>query len=406
MKLSILNLLVLALLASAATASVDVTPGTWTPFQYYDEGKEFGDFSVTLPQDGHLVVTDTHCVGDTLVPIVDGVKYAFDSATAHYEASGKSCDRPITDPDEARHSGRYSWSAYPLAAGTHSIKFFTTKSPYWGGEAEFKVAPGAFVSEKPKQQFIVLADAKVANVDEAQATCGAKGARLAEITGTNFKDAQDSARGSGVLTMPETGGADQVFVASWEGNNYGGDNLALYVSQTGATINLADANPHFPLCETTAGAIPDFTVQATELKVGTLDGLAVVVPAGPNSDYAAKCALVGKVPAILYGGQNAKYEEASRIVFEALGPMAQVWLRGWDTDQENMSMTLTVGAVSGPGAVTIAGSNRPRAYLCHNGKETKPVGHYDTTETAANGGGAPAPADGTGVVVKARRSEL
>ncbi|KAI9188093.1 hypothetical protein H9P43_002484 [Blastocladiella emersonii ATCC 22665] len=368
MVIKILNLLVLALIAATTTAAETsaVEIGPWNYFPFVQQGFVTPQFTVTLPQPGHFIVTDFQCIGDTYIPVVNSTQYTFSSAVEHFEATEINCMDYGTSPDEALRLGRFSWSAFALPPGQHLIKFVVQASPFYSGIGAFKVSPGPFVRPSDKPAFVPLLLAKVADVDAAARACRGQGFRLADVYAGTMKSAAIAVRESGALALPGAKTVEQFFIASWDGNTYGGVNLALYVSQKGASMNQADGNPHYALCETVPGALPNYKVEATELKIGNLDGLSVVGPAGPFLEYGTKCALVGKVPAVLYGSEDAVFKEASRIVFEALGQKAQVWLRGWDTEQSNVLMMFSVDGGSASGSATPIDSSLPRAYLCRN----------------------------------------
>ncbi|KAJ3368252.1 hypothetical protein GGF31_006482 [Allomyces arbusculus] len=260
----------------AAPALADnTTVDQWTNFQFGNVGSSTGTYSITLPKEGCLIVTDAYCSGDQFRVTVNGQdKGTFlplGTDSSHYwhgltppcfsfcnigltsTPSATWCASQVgSDPDAALVDPAYSKGYFPIN-GASTFKITAARGQ--PGGAFFKVTS----TTCPVQYKVVTSAGKVNSRAAAAAACEAAGMALADVTSANWNTVLDVVRASPDI---HTNPMDAVVINSWNGDTYGGVNIQLAVTSTGGAVTLLTA-PAYPLCQGTGTGTTTLAVSAT-----------------------------------------------------------------------------------------------------------------------------------------------
>ncbi|KNE64850.1 hypothetical protein AMAG_10185 [Allomyces macrogynus ATCC 38327] len=255
---SLLPLLVLlALVALAAPALAD-TPVTkldeWVFFGFGNAGYNTDTYTITLPKEGCLIVSDAFCSGDQFRVTVNGQDKGLTSTPL-----GAWCATQVgMEVERAMAKPEFSKGYFPLnGASTFKI---TTAYSEGGGNAYFKITSATC----PPPFKVVTAAGKVSSRAAATDACKAANLALADVTSANWNTALTVVRTSTDIKLNPT---DAVFINSWNSDAYGGVNLQLTVSATSGAITLlpdpAGTGPAYPLCQTPVPTLVDPKTRTT-----------------------------------------------------------------------------------------------------------------------------------------------
>ncbi|KAJ3368253.1 hypothetical protein GGF31_006483 [Allomyces arbusculus] len=256
---SILPLLVLLALAALAAPALADTPVTkldeWIFFGFGNAGYTTDTYTITLPKEGCLIVSDAFCSGDQFRVTVNGQDKGLTSTPL-----GAWCATQVgMEVEKAMAKPEYSKGFFPLNTGASTFKITTAYSE-GGGNAYLKVS-----SEMCPPPFkVVTAAGKVSSRAAATAACKTANLALADVTSENWSTALAVVRSSADMKLSPT---DAVFINAWNGDAYGGINLQLTVSATSGAISLlpdpAGMGPAYPLCQTPVPTLVDPKTRTT-----------------------------------------------------------------------------------------------------------------------------------------------
>ncbi|KAI9184324.1 hypothetical protein H9P43_003377 [Blastocladiella emersonii ATCC 22665] len=376
----------LALLATlvALTAAKDVTVGEWTSFEV-KRGGNSPAYVFDLEGEADLYVTDLYCPGDRYT-VEDG---QVTLGTTSAVATPSTCTVSTGNGKEAYDNPVFSKASYKLDAGHHVLKFTLANAPRENAQGSLIVVPRVAgepttpptdpsTPVTPATSRFVVVDPTAKGRIGASLSCATKGYKLAEITSTTFQEALKAVRESALTPVSATGGSTPVFVSSWDGNSYGDADLVLHVSATYGSINVADGNNHYVLCDTTGAAAPAPLVPAPVPSIppagsceswGADGKFEICGPAGLPAHAAAVCAQVGKEPAILTGRDPAGFAQATTLLFNSQGVNSRAWIGGWEVPFEDAAHVLAAGSQAPGGAVVIPNdveeTNPTYPFLCY-----------------------------------------
>ncbi|KAJ3353870.1 hypothetical protein GGF32_002774 [Allomyces javanicus] len=258
---SVLPLLVLLALAALAAPALADTPVTkideWVFFGFGNAGYNTDTYSVTLPKEGCLIVSDAFCSGDQFRVTVNGQDKGLTSTPL-----GAWCATQVgMEVEKAMAKPEYSKGFFPLNTGASTFKITTAYSE-GGGNAYFKITSATCLPPFK----VVTAAGKVASRAAATDACKAANLALADVTSATWNTALTVVRASADIKLSPT---DAVFINSWDGNAYGGVNLQLTVSATSGAISLlpdlpgVQTAPVYPLCQTPVPTLVDPKTRTT-----------------------------------------------------------------------------------------------------------------------------------------------
>ncbi|KNE63659.1 hypothetical protein AMAG_08762 [Allomyces macrogynus ATCC 38327] len=242
---SLLPLLVLLALAALAAPALADTPvmsvDEWQRFGFGSAGSHTDTYTVTLPKEGCLIVSDAYCSGDQFRVTINGQDKGLTSAPA-----GAWCAAQVgSNADEALTKPEYSKGYFPInGASSFIISVVYTQG---GGGAYFKISSATC----PAPFKVVTSAGKVNSRAAAAAACEAAGMALADVTSANWESVLNVVRASPDIKINPM---DAVVINSWNSDTYGGVNLQLTVSSTSGAITLL-TGPAYPLCQTPVPAL-------------------------------------------------------------------------------------------------------------------------------------------------------
>ncbi|KAJ3368259.1 hypothetical protein GGF31_006489 [Allomyces arbusculus] len=350
--------------AGAARAETVITElNEWTETEVSGVGAVTPTYSVTLPEQGYLLVTDAFCAGTRFSTTINGHDEGQTSQPIPF-----NCDVWTSDPDEALTRSEWSHGAYPLPAGTSKFVFKGTVAPMSAGFF-FKVGPGVYIDRALAVRSglkVITSKGKVSTRAEAIEACTSAGMALADATAANWAAVVNAVRLSSALSITASS-SDAVVIGTWNGDSYGGSNLQLAVRAdatgtiTNAGITLLTA-PRYPLCQPPKETPLPGTPAATQHS----GNLAVVGPAGKVQFLTSMCRSLGAdyAPVVLSGARPDEFKTASTLAFNAAGANAQVWIGGWE-ELSNKPLALATGSAAGAGSVVEPEDrNSSKLYLC------------------------------------------
>ncbi|KNE63657.1 hypothetical protein AMAG_08760 [Allomyces macrogynus ATCC 38327] len=242
-------LVLLSLMAAAAAAAVPVTvPDTavaitpvtaidaWTYFSFGDTGSSTDVYSVTMQDEGCLIVSDAYCSGDQFRVEINGTDKGLTSTPAGAWCSvavGEDAESALTKPE-------FSKGYFPLASGTSTFNI-TVAYTQGGGGAYWKVASAPC----PAPFKVVTSAGKLTARAAAASACEVAGMALADVTSANTDAAADVVRKSPDIKLNPV---DTVVINSWNSDTYGNVDLQLTVSATTSAVTMR-MGPAFPLCQ-------------------------------------------------------------------------------------------------------------------------------------------------------------
>ncbi|KAJ3353864.1 hypothetical protein GGF32_002768 [Allomyces javanicus] len=356
-------LLVLAAAGAARADTVITDFNEWIQTGVSGVGAVTPTYSVTLPEEGHLLVTDAFCAGTRFSTTINGHDQGQTSQPIAF-----NCGVWTSDPDEAMTRSEWSHGAFPLPAGTSKFFFKGTVVPM-SAAFYFKTGPGVYIDPALAARSglkVITSKGKVSTRADAVKACTSASMALADATAANWAAVVNAVRLSSALSISASS-SDAVVIGSWNGDSYGGSNLQLAV-RTDATGTITNAGitlltvARYPLCQPLAAAplpgVPGATQQSGDL--------AVVGSAGKVQFLTRMCRSLGNdyKPAILSGARPDEFKTASTLAFNAAGANAQVWIGGWE-ELANKPTALATGSQAGAGAVVEPEDrNSIKLYLC------------------------------------------
>ncbi|KAI9224751.1 hypothetical protein BC828DRAFT_395045 [Blastocladiella britannica] len=260
---------------------------------------------------------------------------------------------------------QFSRGVFYLAPGAHSISIKMYSSPYGGGSSVAIIGTGTntadFIDQSTIPSWAVvtngLPNAKVQTRAAAAAICASKGMILAAPTKQTWDAVAAALQSSPAIVAPSS----TVIVSSWDGNDYGGADLALTVikgakpSVGGLTLAAA---PAYPLCQKD----PSQTQTPAYQPVVMDANIAVVGPAGDASKLVDACAKVNMVPYLATAFDPTTCKHVSDLVFQASGQNSQAYIAGWN-EPDNYLYAINTGATGGSCTVTQA-TGGSHYYVC------------------------------------------
>ncbi|KNE63658.1 hypothetical protein AMAG_08761 [Allomyces macrogynus ATCC 38327] len=255
--LPVFVLLALAALAASVLADTPVTKlDEWVYFGFGNAGYNTDTYTITLPKEGCLIVSDAFCSGDQFRVTVNGQDKGLTSTPL-----GAWCATQVgMEVEQAMAKPEFSKGYFPLN-GASSFKITTAYSE-GGGNAYFKATSAMC----PPPFKVVTAAGKVSSRAAATDACKAASLALADVTSGNWNTALTVVRASADIKLSPT---DAVFINSWDGNAYGSVNLQLTVSATSGAISLlpdlpgVQTAPVYPLCQTPVPTLVDPKTRTT-----------------------------------------------------------------------------------------------------------------------------------------------
>ncbi|KAJ3368254.1 hypothetical protein GGF31_006484 [Allomyces arbusculus] len=223
--------------ANTTGAITNVTTfDAWTYFSFGGNGPSNNTYSVTMQDEGCLIVSDAYCSGDQFAVAINGTDKVLTSTPA-----GAWCNVTVGDNVEsALTKPEFSKGYFPLPPGT-SIFNITTANKQGSGGAFFKISSMTC----PAPFKIVTSAGKLLSRAAAVSACEDAGMALADVTPANLNEVADMVRKS-----PDTNlnPVDAVLVNSWNGDTFGNVDLQTTVSATTSAVMMRMGQA-FPLCQ-------------------------------------------------------------------------------------------------------------------------------------------------------------
>ncbi|KNE64849.1 hypothetical protein AMAG_10184 [Allomyces macrogynus ATCC 38327] len=253
-----------ATVADTTVATMPVTTiDAWTYFSFGDTGPSTDNFSVTMQDEGCLIVSDAYCSGDQFRVAINGTDKGLTSTPVGSWCSvavGEDVESALTKPE-------FSKGYFPLASGTSTFNI-TVAYTQGGGGAYWKVASAPC----PAPFKVVTSAGKLTARAAAVSACEVAGMALADVTSANTDAVADVVRKSPDIKLNPV---DAVLVRSWNGDTYGNVDLQMTVSATTSAVTMR-MRPAFPLCQ---NPTPNLVASAEE----TAEGEAAAA-AAPETD--------------------------------------------------------------------------------------------------------------------------
>ncbi|KAJ3367476.1 hypothetical protein GGF31_007478 [Allomyces arbusculus] len=236
--------------ANTTRATTNVTTiDSWTYFSFGANDT----YSVTMQNEGCLIVSDAYCSGDQFAVAINGTNKGLTSTPVGAWCSvtvGEDVESALTKPE-------FSKGYYPLPPGTSTYNI-TVANTRGSGGAFYKISPTTCPAPpnvdtsagKPASFKVVTSAGKVSSRAEAVSACEAAGMALADVTAVNLNDLADMVRKSPDIKLNPV---DSVLVNSWNGDTYGNVDLQMTVSATTSSVMMG-MGPAFPLCQNTTAS--------------------------------------------------------------------------------------------------------------------------------------------------------
>ncbi|KAJ3367478.1 hypothetical protein GGF31_007480 [Allomyces arbusculus] len=241
--------------ATVADTTIATTPVTaidaWTYFSFGDTGSSTDTYSVTMQDEGCLIVSDAYCSGDQFAVAINGTDKGLTSTPV-----GAWCNVAVGDDVEsALAKPEFSKGYFPLPPGTSTYNI-TVAYTQGGGGAFFKISS----TKCPASFKVVTSAGKVSSRAAAVSACEAAGMALADVTSANLSEVADVVRKSPDIKLNPV---DAVQIRSWNGDTYGSVDLQMTVSATTSAITMSMV-PALPLCQNTTPKLVASVEETTE----------------------------------------------------------------------------------------------------------------------------------------------
>ncbi|KAI9224752.1 hypothetical protein BC828DRAFT_372566 [Blastocladiella britannica] len=317
--------------------------------------------SQVLSEPGYVEIFDLYCSGDQFEVYDNGVSIGVTSTPV-----SDGCASSTGSVNDAWGNLKWSRGVFYLAPGSHSITVKAVQSPFGSGGASGIIGTGNnaanFIDQSTIPAWAVVTNgtpnAKVQTRAAAAAICASKGMILAAPTKQTWDAVAAALQSSPAIVAPSS----TVIVSSWDGNDYGGADLALTIikgakpSVGGLTLAAA---PAYPLCQKD----PSQTQTPAYQPVTMDSNFAVVGPIGSASQLSDACAKVNMVPFQATGADPAGCKAASSLVFQAAGQNSQAWIGGWD-GASNFPYVVSTGATGGSCTVNAGDVSKSQYFVC------------------------------------------